>query len=262
MNKKSLTEADIRTKSITPALAGADGNKWNIMTQLREEIYFTKGRVIVRGKTVKRGEAKKADYILFYKPNIPIAVIEAKDNIQPRGLARRHTHCLRDAGVTGVTSEEVIMKNTMYFLVFALVSIAMVFSGCAGHNQVKASRMTGPDPAAVKAINELGFDLEKLNQSHQNLMNAIGELNGLYTKLALKVEEASRIAADAKKTKGDPTSQLFKATEQMHEMQMSFNLQYLMLQNKISHENRQFSMVSNIMKNKHETAKNSINNIR
>ena len=50
------------------------------MTQIREEVYFTKGRVIVRGKTVKRGEAKKADYILFYKPNIPIAVVEAKDN--------------------------------------------------------------------------------------------------------------------------------------------------------------------------------------
>ena len=80
MNKKELTEADIRTKFITPALVGADGQKWNVMTQLREETYFTKGRVIVRGKTVKRGEAKKADYLLFYKPNIPIAVIEAKDN--------------------------------------------------------------------------------------------------------------------------------------------------------------------------------------
>ena len=80
MNKKELTEADIRTKFITPALVGSDGSKWNVMTQLREEIYFTKGRVIVRGKTVKRGEAKKADYLLYYKPNIPIAVIEAKDN--------------------------------------------------------------------------------------------------------------------------------------------------------------------------------------
>ncbi|RQW86668.1 MAG: restriction endonuclease, partial [Geobacter sp.] len=80
MNMKTLTETDIRTKFITPALVGADGNKWNVLTQLREEIYFTKGRVIVRGKTVKRGEAKKADYILFYKPNIPIAVVEAKDN--------------------------------------------------------------------------------------------------------------------------------------------------------------------------------------
>ncbi|MDZ4254051.1 MAG: DEAD/DEAH box helicase family protein [Sulfuritalea sp.] len=80
LNKKELTEADIRTKFITPAIVGANGEKWDVMTQLREEIYFTKGRVIVRGKTVKRGEAKKADYLLFYKPNIPIAVVEAKDN--------------------------------------------------------------------------------------------------------------------------------------------------------------------------------------
>ena len=80
MNKKSLTETDIRTKFITPAITGADGSKWDVMLQIREEAYFTKGRVIVRGKTVKRGEAKKADYLLFYKPNLPIAVIEAKDN--------------------------------------------------------------------------------------------------------------------------------------------------------------------------------------
>ena len=80
MNKKELTETDIRTKFITPAIVGTNGDKWDVMTQLREEIYFTKGRVIVRGKTVKRGAAKKADYLLFYKPNIPIAVIEAKDN--------------------------------------------------------------------------------------------------------------------------------------------------------------------------------------
>src|SRR3954471_23480659 len=80
MNKKDLTETDIRTKFITPAILGPNGSKWNVMTQVLEERYFTKGRIIVRGKTVKRGEAKKADYILFYKPNIPIAVVEAKDN--------------------------------------------------------------------------------------------------------------------------------------------------------------------------------------
>jgi type I restriction enzyme, R subunit len=85
MNKKELTEADIRTKFITPALVGPNGSKWNVMTQLREEIYFTKGRVIVRGKTVKRGEAKKADYILYLKPGVPIAVIEAKDNTHALG---------------------------------------------------------------------------------------------------------------------------------------------------------------------------------
>jgi type I restriction enzyme R subunit len=80
MNKKALTEADIRTKFITPAIVGAGGSGWDVMTQVLEEHYFTRGRVIVRGKTTTRGEAKKADYILFYKPNIPLAVVEAKDN--------------------------------------------------------------------------------------------------------------------------------------------------------------------------------------
>ena len=80
MNKKALTEAEIRTKFITPALVGPHGDKWDLMTQVREEVYFTKGRVMVRGKTVKRGVARRADYILVYKPNIPLALIEAKDN--------------------------------------------------------------------------------------------------------------------------------------------------------------------------------------
>ncbi|WP_373506430.1 EcoAI/FtnUII family type I restriction enzme subunit R [Thiocapsa sp.] len=80
MNKKALTEADIRTKFITPALVGANGDKWDLLTQIREEVYFTRGRVIVRGKTVKRGVARRADYILVYRPNIPLALIEVKDN--------------------------------------------------------------------------------------------------------------------------------------------------------------------------------------
>ena len=80
MNKKSLTETDIRTKFITPALTGANGEKWDLMTQIREECYFTKGRVMVRGKTVKRGVAKKADYLLDFRPNLVLAVLEAKDN--------------------------------------------------------------------------------------------------------------------------------------------------------------------------------------
>jgi type I restriction enzyme R subunit len=80
MNKKALTETDIRSKFITPALCGPDGAGWDLMTQISEEAYFTKGRVIVRGKTVKRGEAKKADYLLYFKPNFLLAVLEAKDN--------------------------------------------------------------------------------------------------------------------------------------------------------------------------------------
>jgi type I restriction enzyme, R subunit len=77
MDKRSLSERDICTKFITPALRRAG---WNEMSQIREEVSFTKGRIIVRGKLVTRGKAKRADYVLYYKPNIPIALIEAKDN--------------------------------------------------------------------------------------------------------------------------------------------------------------------------------------
>lgn len=80
MNKKEMTEADIRTKFITPAILGPDGSKWDLMTQVREEHQFTKGRVIVQGKTVKRGEAKKVDYLLYYKSGIRLALVEAKSN--------------------------------------------------------------------------------------------------------------------------------------------------------------------------------------
>src|SRR5438034_2635144 len=77
MDKKSLSERDVCTKFITPAVTAAG---WDLHTQIREEVSFTKGRIIVRGKLVTRGKAKRADYILYYKPNIPLALIEAKDN--------------------------------------------------------------------------------------------------------------------------------------------------------------------------------------
>ena len=82
MDKKSLTESDICTKFITPALRKAG---WDEMTQIREEVSFTKGRITVRGRLVSRGKGKRADYILHYKPNIPIALIEAKDNTHAMG---------------------------------------------------------------------------------------------------------------------------------------------------------------------------------
>ncbi|WP_024788161.1 MULTISPECIES: EcoAI/FtnUII family type I restriction enzme subunit R [unclassified Lebetimonas] len=77
MNKKDLSEADIKAKFITPALLKAG---WDEQTQIGREVYFTDGRIYVKGKITTRGKRKFADYILFYKPNVPIAIIEAKDN--------------------------------------------------------------------------------------------------------------------------------------------------------------------------------------
>ncbi|WP_179334561.1 EcoAI/FtnUII family type I restriction enzme subunit R [Winogradskyella costae] len=77
MNKKELSERDICSKFINPAIQKAG---WNMRTQVREEVSFTDGRIIVQGNLYTRGRNKRADYILYYKSNIPIAIIEAKDN--------------------------------------------------------------------------------------------------------------------------------------------------------------------------------------
>jgi type I restriction enzyme R subunit len=82
MNRSSLSERDICTKFISPAVQRAG---WDMQSQVREEVHFTKGRINVRGKMVSRGRDKFADYILYYKPNIPIALIEAKNNNLPIG---------------------------------------------------------------------------------------------------------------------------------------------------------------------------------
>jgi len=77
MDKRTLSEADIKEKFITPAFTKAG---WDEHTQIGREIFFTDGRIYVKGKLTARGKRKFADYILFYKPNVPIAIIEAKDN--------------------------------------------------------------------------------------------------------------------------------------------------------------------------------------
>jgi len=77
MNKKDLSERDIITQFIIPALKKAG---WNIEKQVREEVYFTDGRIYLKGNNTFRGKRKFADLILYHKPNIPVAIIEVKDN--------------------------------------------------------------------------------------------------------------------------------------------------------------------------------------
>jgi len=81
--KRDLSERDICTKYIIPALQKAG---WNIEKQIREEVYFTDGKIYIKGNKTKRGTRKRADYILYYKPNIPVAIIEAKRNEKSIGF--------------------------------------------------------------------------------------------------------------------------------------------------------------------------------
>ncbi len=75
------SEEDIKLKFITPAIIC----KWDKMKQVTMEYSFTDGRVIVRGNLTTRGKAKRADYLLSIKPNIPLAIVEAKDDSHSLG---------------------------------------------------------------------------------------------------------------------------------------------------------------------------------
>ncbi len=94
MDKKSMSERDICTKFITPAIAQAG---WDIQKQVREEFSFTKGRIMVRGKLHTRGKARRADFILYHQLNLPLAVIEAKDNKHAVGAGMQQALDYADA---------------------------------------------------------------------------------------------------------------------------------------------------------------------
>lgn len=80
MSQTIFSESDVKEKFITPAIIRAG---WDELTQIRREVYFTDGRIYVKGRMTARGKRKFADYILYYqsrKKNIMLAIIEAKDN--------------------------------------------------------------------------------------------------------------------------------------------------------------------------------------
>lgn len=82
MKKHEMSEEDIKLQFITPAIENAG---WNRQQQIKMEYSFTDGQIIVRGKTVERGSRKRADYLLYYRANLPLAIIEAKDNTHSIG---------------------------------------------------------------------------------------------------------------------------------------------------------------------------------
>ena len=132
MNKKQLSEADICAKFITPAIVAAG---WDEHTQLRREVHFTKGQIHVRGKMAVRGKSKFADYILYYKPNIPIAIVEAKDN----------NHAVGDGMQQALEYAEIL--NIPF--VFSSNGDGFVFHDRTGHaagGRVRRSRSTSSPP--------------------------------------------------------------------------------------------------------------------
>ena len=113
----------------------------------------------------------------------------------------------------------------------------------------------------IRVMTLMEDDLAAMVNSHEAGLEAARRLAKLALGLSRRVESVAKIAAAVETGEGS-TANLLNAMKAMQEMNMQFNLQYLELQENMQHENRQFTMMSNIMKVKHDTSKSSINNIR
>lgn len=115
--------------------------------------------------------------------------------------------------------------------------------------------------AALVLVGQLESDLKALDANHQTISD-------LSEKSSIEVKKfgdavSGFLGEVASVASSDPAEQvLLGASKAMQETQMSFNLQYLQLQSQMQHENRSYTAISNIMKTKHDTVKNSISNIR
>jgi chromosome segregation ATPase len=130
------------------------------------------------------------------------------------------------------------------------------------------AQVTGVDKPPTKAdifnkaeseYQQIQRELQQLEQQKNQLLTMMNAFNEQQKKTTIRLEklETSYNALGA-----DSTSSLVNATKQLQQTSMSFNLQYLQLQSQMQNENRSYTAVSNIMKTKHDTVKNSISNIR
>jgi hypothetical protein len=153
------------------------------------------------------------------------------------------------------------MKRIIAVPAWAFAALMVAGALSPGHLQSAASQKPALSPEARKAIVTVGDDMADLVASHGRYVRASREIDGLTGKLLQSVREVSKLAAETGRS-GATSKKLLQAIKDMTEMSQSFNIQYLDLQQQIQDENRRFTLVSNIMKTKHDTAKNAINNIR
>ena len=154
------------------------------------------------------------------------------------------------------------MRKRLVFAMFVMAVSAVLLDAVQSESRNSVLQKAGLTPEARAAILTVGDDVRKLEKSHEGFAKAARELDGLYVKLLQKAREVSRLAAEAEKAKAVSPDKLYTAAREMAEMSQSFNVQYLDLQKQMQDENRRYTLVSNIMKTKHDTAKNAINNIR
>ena len=154
------------------------------------------------------------------------------------------------------------MKRMAVVLTLAVAVLGPLMKPGKSQSRNEVLRKAGLSAEARAAILTVGDDVRKLDKSHEAYVKAVAEIDGLLAQLLQRVREVSRLAEEADESKSARTDKLIEAARQMSEMSQSFNIQYLDLQKQMQDENRRYTLVSNIMKTKHDTAKSAINNVR
>lgn len=156
-----------------------------------------------------------------------------------------------------------------------LVTMAPAFTAGGASPDINASRFAMPaapqQAAALKREEDLALGRAERAVREMQTLARTGPEKELANNDARIVAEIRRLVVRRQAVRSSGAHDIARsndsgatidAAEQMQEMQMSFNLQYLSLQNQMQNDNRQLAMVSNIMKTRHDTVKNSIGTIR
>lgn len=159
-----------------------------------------------------------------------------------------------------------------YALIFLLALTLLGWSAPVNQTRSQKSEVNVSkiSPEGVKALDEMLQATKDFIECHRRLSDTVNQMEMLYGKLDKEYLELLKLTEELDKAlRGGKRSALSKDFADLDQQfkasrdaQISFNLQYLNLQKKIQKDNRQFTMISNILKVKHDTAKNSINNIR
>jgi len=136
--------------------------------------------------------------------------------------------------------------------------ILVAVGGTVSRESWESDETPGARAQALRALDDAASNLQQLETIHGDTVELYNKLSALYAGLERKAVDLAKVAGQSNASR----EQLSQAAKQMQETQMSFNQQYLQLQSQMQRESRSYTAVSNIMKTKHDTIKNSINNIR
>jgi len=118
---------------------------------------------------------------------------------------------------------------------------------------------------AMQAFNDVAATAAQLDRLHADMMALHGKMATLYETLSAKVASVSKLAASSgvssRRSSGSSTD-LMQATQQMQQTQMSFNLQYLQLQEQMQNDSRQYTVLSNVLKSRYDTMKRILANMK